>query len=104
MEKQEAEVTGGNPKAERAEEPERREEPERVGEPERIEELERTGEPERVEEPERTMEASERKTEVWDRVQENTENGITEGVIWKQLLLFFFPILFGTFFSSFTTR
>lgn len=24
------------------------------------------------------------------------ENGITEGVIWKQLLLFFFPILLGT--------
>ena len=22
------------------------------------------------------------------------ENGITEGVIWKQLLIFFFPILF----------
>ena len=31
-------------------------------------------------------------------------NGITEGVIWKQVLLFFFPILFGTFFSSFTMR
>lgn len=28
-------------------------------------------------------------------------NGITEGVIWKQLLLFFFPILFGTFFQQF---
>ena len=27
-------------------------------------------------------------------------NGITEGVIWKQLLLFFFPILFGTFFQQ----
>lgn len=26
-------------------------------------------------------------------------NGITEGVIWKQLLLFFFPLLFGTFFQ-----
>ena len=25
---------------------------------------------------------------------------ITEGVIWKQLLLFFFPILFGTFFQQ----
>lgn len=25
-------------------------------------------------------------------------NGITDGVIWQQLLLFFFPILFGTFF------
>ena len=27
-------------------------------------------------------------------------NRITEGVIWKQLLLFFFPILFGTFFQQ----
>ncbi len=27
-------------------------------------------------------------------------NQITEGVIWKQLLLFFFPILFGTFFQQ----
>ena len=27
-------------------------------------------------------------------------NSITEGVIWKQLLLFFFPILFGTFFQQ----
>ncbi len=27
-------------------------------------------------------------------------NGITEGVIWKQLLLFFFPLLFGTFFQQ----
>ncbi len=112
MEKQEAEVTGGNPKAERVEEPERIEELERMGEPKRMEEPERREEPERTEkperieelertgEPERTAEASERKTEVWDRVQENTENGITEGVIWKQLLLFFFPILFGTFFQQ----
>ena len=29
-----------------------------------------------------------------------TENQITEGVIWKQLLLFFFPILFGTLFQQ----
>ena len=29
-----------------------------------------------------------------------SENKITEGVIWKQLLLFFFPILFGTFFQQ----
>lgn len=29
-----------------------------------------------------------------------TVNQITEGVIWKQLLLFFFPILFGTFFQQ----
>lgn len=27
-------------------------------------------------------------------------NGITEGVIWKQLLFFFFPILVGTFFQQ----
>lgn len=32
---------------------------------------------------------------------ESRQNGITEGVIWKQLLLFFFPILFGTFFQQF---
>ncbi len=28
------------------------------------------------------------------------ENGITEGVIWKQLLMFFFPILIGIFFQQ----
>ena len=28
------------------------------------------------------------------------ENGITQGVIWKQLLLFFFPIVLGTFFQQ----
>ena len=28
------------------------------------------------------------------------DNRITEGVIWKQLLLFFFPILFGSFFRG----
>ena len=28
------------------------------------------------------------------------KNAITEGVIWKQLLIFFFPILFGTFFQQ----
>lgn len=28
------------------------------------------------------------------------QNGITEGVIWKQILLFFFPILVGTFFQQ----
>ena len=27
-------------------------------------------------------------------------NQITEGVIWKQLLFFFFPIVFGTFFQQ----
>ena len=30
----------------------------------------------------------------------SVQNQITEGVIWKQLLLFFFPILFGTFFQQ----
>lgn len=29
-----------------------------------------------------------------------SQNKITEGVIWKQLLIFFFPILFGTFFQQ----
>ncbi len=33
---------------------------------------------------------------------ENTiKNEITEGIIWKQLLLFFFPIMVGTFFQQF---
>ena len=27
-------------------------------------------------------------------------NAITEGVIWKQLLIFFFPILVGSFFQQ----
>ena len=27
-------------------------------------------------------------------------NGITDGVLWKEMLLFFFPILFGTFFQQ----
>ena len=30
----------------------------------------------------------------------NSKNNITEGVIWKQILLFFFPILIGTFFQQ----
>ncbi len=34
------------------------------------------------------------------KTQKIKENGITEGVIWKQLLLFFFPILIGTFFQQ----
>ena len=29
-----------------------------------------------------------------------TKNGILEGVIWKQLLLFFFPIMIGSFFQQ----
>ncbi len=35
-------------------------------------------------------------------MDENVEskNGITEGVIWKQILYFFFPMLFGTFFQQ----
>lgn len=33
-------------------------------------------------------------------MMQNRSNGITEGVIWKQLLRFFFPILFGTFFQQ----
>ncbi len=32
--------------------------------------------------------------------REGFDNSITEGVIWKQLLQFFFPILFGTFFQQ----
>lgn len=34
------------------------------------------------------------------KVQKTKENGITEGSIFGQLLLFFFPILFGTFFQQ----
>jgi len=32
--------------------------------------------------------------------KKNLQNAITEGVIWKQLLLFFFPIVLGTFFQQ----
>lgn len=32
--------------------------------------------------------------------ERNTTHQITEGVIWKQLLIFFFPILLGTFFQQ----
>ncbi|MDO4268846.1 MAG: MATE family efflux transporter [Eubacteriales bacterium] len=32
--------------------------------------------------------------------KDELSNPITEGVIWQQLLLFFFPILFGTFFQQ----
>ena len=31
--------------------------------------------------------------------QKNAINGITEGVIWQQILLYFFPILLGSFFQ-----
>lgn len=34
------------------------------------------------------------------KLQNPRANGITEGVIWKQLLIFFFPILLGTFFQQ----
>ena len=35
-----------------------------------------------------------------EKKREKHGNGITEGVIWQQLLIFFFPILFGTFFQQ----
>ncbi|HWT27572.1 MAG TPA: MATE family efflux transporter, partial [Mobilitalea sp.] len=31
------------------------------------------------------------------------KNSITDGIIWKQLLIFFFPLLFGTFFQQLYT-
>lgn len=34
------------------------------------------------------------------RLHREGTNNITEGVIWKQLLIFFFPLLFGTFFQQ----
>lgn len=40
---------------------------------------------------------------IYTRVSTNLRpyrNAITEGVIWKQILIFFFPILFGTFFQQ----
>lgn len=44
---------------------------------------------------------SEKQLSADEKVQEGVNgNKITEGVIWKQLLLFFFPILFGTFFQQ----
>ena len=36
-------------------------------------------------------------------MKSENKRGITEGVIWKQLLTFFFPLLFGTFFQQFYT-
>lgn len=36
----------------------------------------------------------------WNRRAAIEENAITEGVIWKQLLVFFFPILLGSFFQQ----
>lgn len=37
------------------------------------------------------------------QIREQKQNGIVEGVIYKQLLLFFFPILFGTLFQQLYT-
>ena len=34
------------------------------------------------------------------KAKPSPRNPITEGVIWQQILLFFFPILFGTFFQQ----
>lgn len=39
-------------------------------------------------------------SEVFMKRDSLTTNQITEGVIWRQLLLFFFPIVFGTFFQQ----
>lgn len=36
----------------------------------------------------------------WSRREARETNSITEGVIWQQLLIFFFPILLGTFFQQ----
>ena len=41
-----------------------------------------------------------RKQQKNDQVMSQTTNQITEGIIWKQLLIFFFPIVFGTFFQQ----
>lgn len=42
-----------------------------------------------------------RKSNNMDNTKKTNEyNGITEGVIWKQILFFFFPILIGTFFQQ----
>lgn len=34
------------------------------------------------------------------KIEHNSKMSITEGVIWKQILLYFFPLLFGTFFQQ----
>lgn len=46
------------------------------------------------------MDSREAETQAVSMKKAKRGNGITEGVIWKQLLLFFFPILFGTFFQQ----
>ena len=40
------------------------------------------------------------KTQAQKETAASARNSITEGVIWQQLLFFFFPILFGTFFQQ----
>jgi len=44
------------------------------------------------------MEENTKKTQKQTENAIGKENKIVTGVIWQQLLLFFFPILFGTFF------
>lgn len=40
------------------------------------------------------------KTQMENKEQKTYRNGITEGIIWKEILRFFFPILIGTFFQQ----
>ena len=46
------------------------------------------------------MNDTKRDVNLREQKKRTSANAITEGVIWKQLLLFFFPILFGTFFQQ----
>ena len=46
------------------------------------------------------MEANTEKTQKQTENVIEKENKIVTGVIWQQLLLFFFPILFGYLFST----
>ena len=46
------------------------------------------------------MEENTKKTQKQTENAIGKENKIVMGVIWQQLLLFFFPILFGTFFQQ----
>ena len=46
------------------------------------------------------MEENTKKTQKQTENAIGKENKIVTGVIWQQLLLFFFPILFGTFFQQ----
>ena len=45
-------------------------------------------------------EQASQKTQQTDRAVRQDYNRITQGVIWQQLLLFFFPLLFGSFFQQ----